>query len=188
MLFHYSTVVPIIMTNNMIAQTKEATKCHLCGKEKGSGKMFRCRGCKIASYCCRAHAKSDWKTHKAMCREMQAKPDSRQLQRSQSLVKDFGQSMAVYMEKTFKPSDMPETGEIYRATKQGNSFYRNWLIDWLLIDLKFNYLAPIRDYWLVRKFNHRLWFILTLVRFFPALIQNLIRHFYISTSFLWASS
>jgi len=87
--------------------------------------MFRCRGCKIASYCCRAHAKSDWKTHKAMCREMQAKPDSRQLQRSQSLVKDFGQSMAVYMEKTFKPSDMPETGEIYRATKQGNNFYRN---------------------------------------------------------------
>ena len=119
MLFHYSTVVPII------ARTKEATQCTLCGKEKGTGKMFRCRGCKIASYCCRAHAKSDWKTHKAMCKEVQAIDNSSGIQRSRSLIKDFGRSIRAFIDKTFEPSDMPEMGEIYRATKQGNRFYRN---------------------------------------------------------------
>ena len=117
MLFHYSTVVPII------ARTKEATQCTLCGKEKGSGKMFRCRGCKIASYCCRAHAKSDWKNHQVMCKEVQSQDNSRAMQRSQSLVKDFGHSIRAFIDKTFKTSDMPKKGEIYRATKQGDRFY-----------------------------------------------------------------
>lgn len=117
MLFHYSTVVPII------ARTKEATQCTLCGKEKGSGKMFRCRGCKIASYCCRAHAKSDWKTHQAMCKEVQSRGKNSAIKLSQNLVKDFGHSIRAYIDKTFKASDIPETGEIYRATKQGNRFY-----------------------------------------------------------------
>ena len=117
MLFHYSTVVPII------ARTKEATQCPLCGKEKGSGKMFRCRGCKVASYCCRAHAKSDWKNHQVMCKEVQSQDNSRAMQRSQSLVKDFGHSIRAFIDKTFKPSDMPKKGEIYRATKQGDRFY-----------------------------------------------------------------
>ena len=122
MLFHYSTVVPII------ARTKEATQCTLCGKEKGSGKMFRCRGCKIASYCCRAHAKSDWKTHQVMCKEVQSrlvegKGKKTAIKRSQNLVKDFGQSMTAYIEKHFTKRQMPEIGEIYRATRQGNRFF-----------------------------------------------------------------
>jgi len=58
-----------------------------------------------------------------MCKEVQATDNSREMQRSQTLVQTFGQSITTYIEKTFKPSDFPENGEIYRATKQGNRFY-----------------------------------------------------------------
>ena len=44
--------------------------------------------------------------------------------------------MRAFIDKTFKPSDMPEMGEIYRATKQGNRFYRNIdLIDWKFLHI-----------------------------------------------------
>jgi len=61
-----------------------------------------------------------------MCKEVQAIDNSRAMQRSQSLVKDFGHSIRAFIDKTFKPSDMPkkgEKGELYRATKQGDRFY-----------------------------------------------------------------
>ena len=58
-----------------------------------------------------------------MCKEVQSQDNSRAMQRSQSLVKDFGHSIRAFIDKTFKTSDMPKKGEIYRATKQGDRFY-----------------------------------------------------------------
>jgi len=115
-MFPYSTVVPIVRPR------KETTQCNLCGVEKGAGKMFRCRGCKIHAYCCRAHQKKDWKNHKAMCKEVQAL-DGKKMRKSKSLTQTFGNSITTYIQKTFTAQDFPEVGKIYRATKRDGSFY-----------------------------------------------------------------
>ena len=120
--------------------TKEIIQCYRCGVEKGDGKMLRCRSCKVAHYCCKAHQKEDWPTHRKMCKEMRAEGDGKEVRKSQSLMNVFGVSMRKHLEQNVTPDQFPPTGHIYRATKQGPVFFINRF--------------PMKDYFWVAKHFH----------------------------------
>lgn len=120
-MFAYGTIVPVVKP------TKPKTQCNLCGAEKGTGKMYLCRGCGVHAYCCRAHQRRDWASHKAMCEEMQAIGAGKKILKSQSLVKTFGISIRTYINRVFTAADFSGTGKVYRATRRGDVFYTHQL-------------------------------------------------------------
>jgi hypothetical protein len=48
-----------------------AEYCNVCGT-KDPNNTLRCMGCKAVFYCCEECQRSDWKNHKAQCRNMKA--------------------------------------------------------------------------------------------------------------------
>ena len=42
--------------------------CHVCGTKDGS--LLKCAGCLSVLYCCVDHQRSDWKTHKQICKKI----------------------------------------------------------------------------------------------------------------------
>jgi ankyrin repeat protein len=51
-----------------------AKNCNACGKED-PGNILKCIGCKAIHYCCEECQRSDWKNHKAQCRNIKATRD-----------------------------------------------------------------------------------------------------------------
>jgi hypothetical protein len=51
-----------------------AKNCNACGKED-PGNTLRCIGCLAIHYCCEECQRSDWKNHKAQCRNIKAMKD-----------------------------------------------------------------------------------------------------------------
>jgi hypothetical protein len=49
-----------------------AKNCNACGKED-PGNILKCIGCKAIFYCCEECQNSDWKNHKAQCRNIKDK-------------------------------------------------------------------------------------------------------------------
>ena len=122
-MFADNTIVPILSLSRK--ERKRSTQCYLCGQIKGSGKMFKCKGCKMAAYCCRAHQKADWKNHKLACKPA----DNTPMKVSRSIVEQFQQTMTAYVKENFTHNDFAKPGSVFRATKRGVNFHIHPLSD-----------------------------------------------------------
>jgi hypothetical protein len=119
-MFAYNTIIPIPSLTK--EEQKQVACCTLCGKPKGTGKMYKCRGCRLATYCCRAHQRTHWTAHKTSCKDMQeqwqaAKSD---MKRGLNIMKNFARAIRLYV-KDGIPSQ--ELGRVFRATKCGTNFH-----------------------------------------------------------------
>ena len=122
-MFADNTVIPIASLSK--EETKRATQCYHCGKPKGSGKMFKCKGCKMAAYCCRAHQKADFKKHTRQCKQSQrAKQANRAgMKFSKSLIEQFQETIRAYTEAHVPPSAFDKPDQVFRATRVGDNFH-----------------------------------------------------------------
>ena len=116
-MFADNTVIPIVSLSK--EEAKRATQCNHCGKPKGSGKMFKCKGCKMAAYCCRAHQKTDFKKHKLGCKQAQ----NEVMTVTRPLVEQFQETIRAYVNEHVDPSAFDQTGQVFRATRVGSNFH-----------------------------------------------------------------
>jgi hypothetical protein len=62
-------IIPFVWHKKVVRKPK--TQCYRCAKPKGTGKMYKCVKCKIATYCCRKCQKAHWHEHEDQCPGME---------------------------------------------------------------------------------------------------------------------
>jgi len=71
-------------------EAREAGNYHMCAVCKKSTNVKRCTGCFLQWYCGKECLKSDWKKHKNVCKETQAKYKLVDLQKKPGEIREYG--------------------------------------------------------------------------------------------------
>ena len=119
-MFAYNQVLRIVKETKQVR--KFNAQCFHCGKQKGSGNMYRC-SCKAAQYCSKACQLADWENHK-ICHDTCV---GQKFKTTRSILNQFNATIPSYFascgfdEETFRK--LHSKGAIFRATRLKNKFH-----------------------------------------------------------------